>query len=84
MISQMTRHQVLFHLVNVSCRAFGIKKFRHRLHRLPGVSMLVDEFQRDPDGLTMAEAKLRAPDLSAAFAIPDFAVREITDRKSVV
>jgi hypothetical protein len=34
-ISQMMRQQDLFHVVNVSSRAFGIKKFRHRLHQLP-------------------------------------------------
>jgi CYTH domain-containing protein len=56
-----------------------IKKLRHRLHPLPGVLMLVDEFQGELDGLIMAEAEFKTSDLLAAFPMPDFAVREVTD-----
>ena len=56
-----------------------IRKLRHRLHSPPGVAMLVDEFQGDLKGLIMAEAEFKTPDLLLAFAIPDFAVREVTD-----
>jgi len=56
-----------------------IKKLRHRLHQFPGVAMLVDEFQGDLEGLIMAEAEFKTFDLLAAFPIPDFAVREVTD-----
>jgi hypothetical protein len=48
----------------------------HGLHRLPGVVMAVDEFQAELDGLTMAQAELETP---AAFPMPDFAAREVTD-----
>jgi CYTH domain-containing protein len=56
-----------------------IKKLRHRLQRLSDVAMLVDEFQGELDGLIMAEAEFKTPELLAAFPIPDFAVREVTD-----
>jgi CYTH domain-containing protein len=41
--------------------------------------MLVDEFQGELDGLILAEAEFKTPDLLAAFPMPDFAVREVTD-----
>jgi CYTH domain-containing protein len=41
--------------------------------------MLVDEFQGELDGLILAEAEFKTPELLAAFPIPDFAVREVTD-----
>jgi CYTH domain-containing protein len=56
-----------------------IKKFRHRLHSLPGVAMLVDEFQGNLAGLVMAEAEFKTRDLLTAFPNPNFAVREVTD-----
>ena len=48
----------------------------HRLHRLPGVVMAVDEFQAELDGLIMAQAEFETP---AALPMPDFAAREVTD-----
>jgi CYTH domain-containing protein len=57
-----------------------IKKLRHKLKRLvPGIALLVDEFQGQLDGLVVAEADFATPELLAAFAIPDFADREVTD-----
>lgn len=56
-----------------------IKKLRHRLQSPPGVLMLVDAFQGELDGLIMAEAEFKTLDLLAAFPMPDFAVREVTD-----
>ena len=56
-----------------------IRKLRHRLHSLPGVLILVDEFQGELDGLIMAEAEFKTRELLAAFPMPDFAAREVTD-----
>jgi CYTH domain-containing protein len=56
-----------------------VTKLRHRLRGLPGVMMMVDEFQGALDGLILAEADFRTPALLAAFPTPDFAVREVTD-----
>ena len=56
-----------------------IKKLRHRLQSVPGVALLVDEFQGDWDGLIMAEAEFKTEDLLATFPIPEFAARDVTD-----
>jgi CYTH domain-containing protein len=39
----------------------------------------VDEFQGALDGLRMVEAEFEMPERMAAFAMPDFAIREVTD-----
>jgi hypothetical protein len=44
-----------------------------------GVVDLIDEFQDELAGLVMAEAEFKTPDLLAAFPMPDFAFREVTD-----
>ena len=41
--------------------------------------MLIDEFQGDLNGLILAEAEFKTYDLLAAFPMPNFAVREVTD-----
>ena len=56
-----------------------VRKLRHRMQGAPGVLMMVDEFQGDLDGLYLAEADFRTPEQMAAFATPDFALREVTD-----
>ena len=56
-----------------------IRKLRHRFQSLPGILMLVDEFQGGLEGLFLAEADFKTRDLLAAFPMPDFAVREVTD-----
>lgn len=56
-----------------------IKKLRHRLQRLPGIVIAVDEFQGELEGLVIAEAEFDTPERLAGFDMPEFAVREITD-----
>ena len=56
-----------------------IKKLRHRLQRLSGIVIAVDEFQGELEGLVIAEAEFDTPERLAAFDMPEFAVREITD-----
>jgi CYTH domain-containing protein len=56
-----------------------LRKLRHRLHPLPGVTMAVDEFQGELEGLVMAEAEFNTPELLASFPMPDFALREVTE-----
>ena len=55
-----------------------IKKLRHRLQSAPGAELLVDEFQGSLAGLVLAEAAFETADLMAAFAAPDFVLREVT------
>jgi len=68
-----------FAVLAVSLKGSRIRKFRHRLHRLDGAVMAVDEFQDALAGLVLAEAELQTADALAAFPMPDFAVREVTD-----
>jgi CYTH domain-containing protein len=56
-----------------------IRKMRHRLHSPPGVLLSLDVFQGELDGLIMVEAEFKTQELMATFAMPDFAVREVTD-----
>jgi len=55
-----------------------IVKRRYRLKPLPGVMMLVDEFQDELDGLILTEAEFETDELLTAFEKPDFALREVT------
>lgn len=68
-----------FAVLAASLPGARIKKLRHRLQPLPGAAMLVDEFQGELAGLVLAEAEFKTPEQLAAFAMPDFAVREVTD-----
>ena len=56
-----------------------IRKLRHRLKAPPGVVLSADEFQGALEGLRMVEAEFDTPERMAAFAMPDFALREVTD-----
>lgn len=68
-----------FAVLAASLPGVRIKKLRHRLQRLADVVIAVDEFQGELDGLILAEAEFKMPDLLAAFPMPDFAVCEVTD-----
>ena len=68
-----------FAVLAASLAGVRIRKLRHRLQRLAGVAVSVDEFQGGLDGLILAEAEFETPDQLAAFPMPDFAVREVTD-----
>jgi len=68
-----------FAVLAVSLPGIRIRKLRHRLRSVPGVMLLVDEFQDELAGLLIAEAEFKTPDMLAAFAMPDFAVREVTE-----
>jgi CYTH domain-containing protein len=56
-----------------------IGKIRHRLKAPPGVVLSADEFQGDLAGLRMVEAEFDTDARMAAFAMPVFAIREVTD-----
>ena len=56
-----------------------IEKLRHTLRSPPGVVLSVDQFQGELDRLVMVEAEFDAVEPMAAFPMPDFAFREVTD-----
>jgi CYTH domain-containing protein len=56
-----------------------IRKLRHKLASAPDIALHVDEFQDEHAGLIMVEAEFRSSDALTAFAMPDFAIREVTD-----
>lgn len=56
-----------------------LRKIRHRLKAPPGVVLSADEFQGELLGLRMVEAEFDTDERMAAFAMPDFAIREVTD-----
>jgi CYTH domain-containing protein len=56
-----------------------IRKLRHKLGSAPDIALHVDEFQGEHAGLIMVEAEFRTSDALTAFAMPDFAIREVTD-----
>ena len=56
-----------------------IRKIRHRLKAPPGVVLSADEFQGELLGLRMVEAEFDTDERMAGFAMPDFAIREVTD-----
>jgi CYTH domain-containing protein len=56
-----------------------LRKIRHRLKAPPGVVLSADEFQGELAGLRMVEAEFDTDERMAAFAMPDFAIREVTD-----
>jgi CYTH domain-containing protein len=68
-----------FAVLAASLPGVRIKKLRHRLQSAPDVAMHVDEFQDVLEGLIMVEAEFRTATLLAAFPMPDFAYREVTD-----
>ena len=57
-----------------------LKKIRHRLQPVPGTLHVgVGEFEGELAGLILAEAEFETPEAMARFAMPDFALREVTD-----
>jgi len=56
-----------------------LEKLRHRLLSPPGIVQSVDEFLGELKGLMMLEAEFDRPELTGAFAVPDFVLREVTD-----
>jgi CYTH domain-containing protein len=68
-----------FAVLAASLPGLRIKKLRHTLQPRPGVLTVVDEFQGELEGLILAEAEFETQELLAAFPIPDFALREVTD-----
>jgi CYTH domain-containing protein len=62
-----------------SLQGLRLRKLRHRLHCPPGLMVAVDEFQGELAGLILAEAEFETLEQLAAFTMPDFAIREVTD-----
>jgi CYTH domain-containing protein len=56
-----------------------LKKTRHQLGLINGVSMSIDRFEGPLDGLILAEAEFDDAERLAAYPHPDFALREVTD-----
>jgi hypothetical protein len=56
-----------------------LSKTRHRLAPQNGVTVSVDRFEGPLEGLILAEAEFETHEALAAFPMPDFAVREVTD-----
>ncbi|MGH6910087.1 MAG: hypothetical protein ACREE0_00575 [Phenylobacterium sp.] len=56
-----------------------LRKIRHRLAPQDGVTISVDRFEGALEGLILAEAEFETAEALAAFPMPDFAVREVTD-----
>lgn len=67
-----------FALLSGSLPGKRIEKMRHRLPRLPGISLLIDEFLGELSGLVMLEADFRSEELLAAFVAPVYAGIEVT------
>ena len=55
-----------------------LRKMRHRLAPIDGVTVSVDQFEGPLQGLILAEAEFDSADALAAFPTPDFAIREVT------
>jgi CYTH domain-containing protein len=68
-----------FAVLSAALMGVRLTKIRHRLHAPPGVLMSVDEFQGDLAGLILAEAEFESSDELAAFPMPSFATREVTN-----
>ena len=79
LITSMYLPEDEFALLAAALPGLRIRKIRHRLKPLPGVVLSVDAFQDALEGLRMVEAEFDTPGRMAAFAMPDFAIREVTD-----
>jgi hypothetical protein len=55
-----------------------LKKTRHRLVPVEGVAMSIDRFEGPLEGLILAEAEFDDDASMAAFPMPGFALREVT------
>lgn len=56
-----------------------LRKTRHYLGAIAGADVSVDVFEGALDGLVMAEAEFADAGAMAAWPMPDFAFREVTD-----
>ncbi|HYD27514.1 hypothetical protein [Brevundimonas sp.] len=56
-----------------------LRKTRHYLGKVAGADVSVDVFEGALSGLVMAEAEFADADAMAAWPMPDFALREVTD-----
>ena len=56
-----------------------LKKTRHQLGLVNGVSISIDRFEGPLEGLILAEAEFDDPEALAAYPHLDFALREVTD-----
>jgi CYTH domain-containing protein len=68
-----------FAVLAASLQGVQIKKLRHRIRLVPDGAISVDEFQAELEGLVLAEAEFETAEQLAAFPMPDFALREVTD-----
>ncbi len=68
-----------FSVLAMSLQGNHIRKLRHRLRSAPGITLLVDEFQGELEGLFIAEAEFKSQEQLEAFETPNFAVHEVTD-----
>ncbi|THD81808.1 MAG: hypothetical protein E7812_03045 [Phenylobacterium sp.] len=56
-----------------------LRKVRHHLRAVDGVALSVDRFEGELAGLVLAEAEFDSAEALAAFPVPDFALREVTE-----
>lgn len=56
-----------------------LRKTRHALGKVDGADVFVDVFEGPLTGLIMAEAEFDSVEAMDRYAMPDFAVREVTD-----
>jgi CYTH domain-containing protein len=79
LITSIYLPQEEFDLLAASLQGARIHKLRHRLEASAGTLLLVDEFQGHLEGLVVAEAEFDTQEQLEAFAMPAFAVCELTD-----
>ena len=68
-----------FAILATSLHGTKIMKLRHRLEPIDGVSLIIDEFQGDLEGLILAEAEFNSAQELAAYPGPSFSIREVSD-----
>jgi CYTH domain-containing protein len=68
-----------FALLAAALPGWRLRKLRYRLQSPAGVVLSVDQFEGELEGLILLEAEFGTVELMADFAMPDFAVREVTD-----
>jgi CYTH domain-containing protein len=79
LITSIYLSEAEFDLLARSLPGVRLRKLRHRLPcGLPAGTIAIDEFQGDLQGLILAEAEFETAEEMVAFAMPDFATREVT------